>query len=159
MLLHRALGLVLSHHLSDLGLVLSLVFLRGKNARCCLLHPSPRSVPALNGAHLSISIIVSICPLQVVFHSPSQQHGFNFPFQIGSFDSMSDSPSQAQRFSVPVEVRTVFQPTLLSCFTSICSVLRPTLSFSMTNELAHTSNAESWSQHSLLGLGSSTSLL
>lgn len=72
------------------------------------LHPSPRSVPSLNGAHLSISIIVSLCPLQVVFHSPSQQHGFNFPFQIGSFDSMSDSPSQAQRFSVPVEVRTVF---------------------------------------------------
>eukprot|EP00983_Pelagomonas_calceolata_P047924 1140850-Pelagomonas_calceolata.AAC.3 len=40
----------------------------------------------------------------VVFHSPSQQHGFNFPFQIGSFDSMSDSPSASQKFSVPVEV-------------------------------------------------------
>jgi len=41
---------------------------------------------------------------EVVFHSPSQQHGFNFPFQIGSFDSMSDSPSASQKFSVPVEV-------------------------------------------------------
>lgn len=41
---------------------------------------------------------------QVVFHSPSQQHGFNFPFQIGSFDSMSDPPSASQKFSVPVEV-------------------------------------------------------
>ncbi|KAF5829895.1 phosphatase 2C-like domain-containing protein [Dunaliella salina] len=41
---------------------------------------------------------------QVVFHSPSQQHGFNFPFQIGSFDSMSDSPTASQKFSVPVQL-------------------------------------------------------
>jgi len=51
--------------------------------------------------------------LQVVFHSPSQQHGFNFPFQIGSFDSMSDSPSASQRFSVPVEVRGQIQESIL----------------------------------------------
>lgn len=37
---------------------------------------------------------------QVVFHSPQQQHDFNFPFQIGSFDSMSDPPQASQRFEL-----------------------------------------------------------
>lgn len=38
----------------------------------------------------------------VVFQTPQQQHSFNFPYQIGSKDSMSDPPSAAQRFSVDV---------------------------------------------------------
>ena len=33
---------------------------------------------------------------RVAFHSPQQQHGFNFPYQMGSPDSMSDNPSAAQ---------------------------------------------------------------
>ena len=39
----------------------------------------------------------------MAFHTPQQQHGFNFPYQIGSADSMSDSPSSAQRFEVAVQ--------------------------------------------------------
>ncbi len=41
--------------------------------------------------------------LQVVFHSPQQQHDFNFPYQIGSVDSMSDPPQAAQRFELVVQ--------------------------------------------------------
>jgi hypothetical protein len=42
-----------------------------------------------------------LCPAgKVAFHTPQQQHSFNFPFQIGSADSMSDPPSSAQRFEV-----------------------------------------------------------
>ncbi|KAL6746431.1 Serine/threonine phosphatase, family 2C [Haematococcus lacustris] len=40
---------------------------------------------------------------QVIFHSPQQQHDFNFPFQIGSSDSMSDMPASAQKFELAVQ--------------------------------------------------------
>lgn len=40
---------------------------------------------------------------ELLFMSPQQQHEFNFPFQIGSRDSMSDMPSAAQRFTVPLK--------------------------------------------------------
>ena len=43
----------------------------------------------------------------LAFMSPQQQHDFNFPFQIGSADSMSDAPSDAQRFSIRVRDRDV----------------------------------------------------
>lgn len=36
------------------------------------------------------------------FMSPQQQHEFNFPYQIGSIDSMADAPTAAQRFSLKV---------------------------------------------------------
>lgn len=39
---------------------------------------------------------------ELLFMSPQQQHEFNFPYQIGSPDSMSDTPAVAQRFSVEV---------------------------------------------------------
>jgi len=39
---------------------------------------------------------------KVAFHCPQQQHQFNFPFQIGSPDSMSDLPQVAQRFELVV---------------------------------------------------------
>lgn len=39
----------------------------------------------------------------VEFISPQQQHDFNFPFQIGSPDSMSDSPTSAERHAVDVQ--------------------------------------------------------
>jgi protein phosphatase PTC7 len=38
----------------------------------------------------------------VAFISPQQQHEFNFPFQIGSPDSMSDSPTKADMHTVEV---------------------------------------------------------
>ena len=39
---------------------------------------------------------------ELAFRSPQQQHEFNFPYQIGSADSMADMPSAAQRFSLEV---------------------------------------------------------
>lgn len=39
---------------------------------------------------------------EVGYMSPQQQHEFNFPYQIGSADSMSDPPQAAQRFTVEV---------------------------------------------------------
>lgn len=41
-------------------------------------------------------------PEEFGYMSPQQQHEFNFPYQIGSADSMSDSPSAAQRFTIDV---------------------------------------------------------
>lgn len=40
--------------------------------------------------------------MQIVFKSPQQQHDFNFPYQLGSGDGMSDPPEAAATFSVPV---------------------------------------------------------
>lgn len=34
---------------------------------------------------------------ELVFMSPQQQHEFNFPYQIGSPDSMSDTPQVGGR--------------------------------------------------------------
>lgn len=39
----------------------------------------------------------------VEFVSPQQQHEFNFPYQIGSPDSMSDMPSSAHKLAVEVQ--------------------------------------------------------
>lgn len=39
----------------------------------------------------------------LLFMSPQQQHEFNFPYQLGSADSMADSPSAAQTFSISVQ--------------------------------------------------------
>ena len=35
---------------------------------------------------------------RVAFKSPQQQHGFNFPFQLGAAGSASDSPADAEEF-------------------------------------------------------------
>lgn len=40
---------------------------------------------------------------KVAFHTPQQQHDFNFPYQIGATDSMSDLPSSSQRFELTVQ--------------------------------------------------------
>lgn len=39
----------------------------------------------------------------VVFQAPQQQHDFNFPFQLGSEDAMSDAPSAAMKFEVELQ--------------------------------------------------------
>lgn len=41
---------------------------------------------------------------ELAFMSPQQQHEFNFPYQIGSPDSMADMPTAAQRFAVEVQL-------------------------------------------------------
>lgn len=38
---------------------------------------------------------------RVAFKSPQQQHGFNFPFQLGAAGSASDSPADAEEFLLP----------------------------------------------------------
>nr|BAU61579.1 serine/threonine phosphatase, family 2C [Gonium pectorale] len=65
-------------------------------------------VAVVNGNSLSVSNLGDSGLLvlrggAVAFHTPQQQHGFNFPYQIGSADSMSDSPSSAQRFVVALQ--------------------------------------------------------
>lgn len=38
---------------------------------------------------------------RVAFRSPQQQHGFNFPYQLGAAGSASDSPADAEEFLLP----------------------------------------------------------
>lgn len=38
---------------------------------------------------------------RVAFKSPQQQHGFNFPYQLGAAGSASDSPADAEEFLLP----------------------------------------------------------
>ncbi|PNH00106.1 putative protein phosphatase 2C 80, partial [Tetrabaena socialis] len=69
---------------------------------------STACVAVLNGANLLVSNLGDSGLLilragKVAFHTPQQQHGFNFPFQIGSPDSMSDQPSSAQQFEMTVQ--------------------------------------------------------
>ncbi|KFM24954.1 putative protein phosphatase 2C 80 [Auxenochlorella protothecoides] len=54
----------------------------------------------LHAANLGDSGFMIVRGDELAFMSPQQQHDFNFPFQIGSPDSMSDFPSAAQRFSL-----------------------------------------------------------
>ncbi|KAG2437570.1 hypothetical protein HYH02_011212 [Chlamydomonas schloesseri] len=77
----------------------NLTTVRGSSTAC---------VAVLNGDNLVVSNLGDSGLLilragKVTFHTPQQQHGFNFPYQIGSADSMSDSPSSAQRFEVAVQ--------------------------------------------------------
>lgn len=76
-----------------------LTVVRGSSTAC---------VAVLNGDNLLVSNLGDSGLLilrggKVTFHTPQQQHGFNFPYQIGSADSMSDHPSSAQRFEVAVQ--------------------------------------------------------
>ncbi|KAG2492655.1 hypothetical protein HYH03_009070 [Edaphochlamys debaryana] len=77
----------------------NLTLVRGSSTAC---------VATLNGDLLTVSNVGDSGLLvlrggKVAFHTPQQQHGFNFPYQIGSADSMSDHPSAAQRFEVTVQ--------------------------------------------------------
>ncbi|EFJ52734.1 Serine/threonine phosphatase, family 2C [Volvox carteri f. nagariensis] len=76
-----------------------LTTVRGSSTAC---------VAVLNGDHLAVSNLGDSGLLilragAVAFHTPQQQHGFNFPYQIGSPDSMSDPPQSAQRFEIRVQ--------------------------------------------------------
>eukprot|EP00798_Chlamydomonas_sp_ICE-L_P023519 gene23519-9042_t len=63
---------------------------------------------AINGTTLSASNLGDSGYLvmrkgQVLFQTPQQQHSFNFPYQIGSPDSMSDLPDVSQRSIVELQ--------------------------------------------------------
>ena len=56
----------------------------------------------LHASNLGDSGFLVVRNGELAFMSPQQQHEFNFPYQLGSADSMADMPSAAQRFSMPV---------------------------------------------------------
>lgn len=72
---------------------------RGSSTACILCLENER----LHASNLGDSGFMIVRDGQLVFMSPQQQHEFNFPYQIGSPDSMSDTPQVAQRFSVEVK--------------------------------------------------------
>jgi protein phosphatase PTC7 len=71
---------------------------RGSSTACILCLENDR----LHASNLGDSGFMVIRDGELMFMSPQQQHEFNFPYQIGSPDSMSDTPQVAQRFSVEV---------------------------------------------------------
>jgi protein phosphatase PTC7 len=57
-------------------------------------------VAVLNGSTLAASNVgdsgfVLVRGAKAAFQSPQQQHNFNFPYQLGSAESMSDQPQSA----------------------------------------------------------------
>ena len=58
----------------------------------------------LHASNLGDSGFLVVRKGELAFMSPQQQHEFNFPYQLGSADSMADMPSAAQRFSIEVEI-------------------------------------------------------
>lgn len=71
---------------------------RGSSTACILCLENER----LHASNLGDSGFMVVRDGELVFMSPQQQHEFNFPYQIGSPDSMADTPQSAQRFSVDV---------------------------------------------------------
>uniref|UniRef100_A0A7S0WYH8 Protein phosphatase n=1 Tax=Chlamydomonas leiostraca TaxID=1034604 RepID=A0A7S0WYH8_9CHLO len=71
---------------------------RGSSTACVVVLAADRIL----ASNLGDSGFLVLRNGQVVFHSPQQQHDFNFPYQIGSFDSMSDPPQSSQRFELGV---------------------------------------------------------
>lgn len=78
---------------------------------------------------------------KVTFHTPQQQHGFNFPYQIGSADSMSDHPSSAQRFEVSEALgggmarAAVMAHGVLVCMHAVVGSERPTHSSLLSSNM------------------------
>lgn len=67
---------------------------------CCASGSSTACVLVVNGTTLSASNLgdsgfVLVRDGVATFQCPQQQHNFNFPFQLGSADSMSDQPQAA----------------------------------------------------------------
>ncbi|GAB4816100.1 hypothetical protein N2152v2_003146 [Parachlorella kessleri] len=71
---------------------------RGSSTACILCLENER----LHASNLGDSGFMVVRSGELVFMSPQQQHEFNFPYQIGSADSMADTPHAAQRFTVDV---------------------------------------------------------
>ena len=72
---------------------------RGSSTACILCLCGDR----LYAANLGDSGFLIVRNGMLLFMSPQQQHEFNFPYQLGSADSMADSPSAAQKFSMAIE--------------------------------------------------------
>lgn len=72
---------------------------RGSSTACIICVHEGR----LHASNLGDSGFMVVRDGELAFMSPQQQHEFNFPYQIGSSDSMADSPGAAQRFTLDVE--------------------------------------------------------
>ncbi|KAF8072688.1 protein phosphatase 2C [Scenedesmus sp. PABB004] len=57
----------------------------------------------LSASNLGDSGFVLVRDGAATFQCPQQQHNFNFPFQLGSADSMSDQPQAAMRFDLALQ--------------------------------------------------------
>lgn len=73
---------------------------RGSSTACVLCVDQG----VLHASNLGDSGFLVVRQGELAFMSPQQQHEFNFPYQLGSADSMADLPSAAQRFSIEVEI-------------------------------------------------------
>eukprot|EP00193_Tetraselmis_chui_P016855 CAMPEP_0177793430 /NCGR_PEP_ID=MMETSP0491_2-20121128/25069_1 /TAXON_ID=63592 /ORGANISM="Tetraselmis chuii, Strain PLY429" /LENGTH=420 /DNA_ID=CAMNT_0019315941 /DNA_START=149 /DNA_END=1411 /DNA_ORIENTATION=+ len=69
------------------------------SSTACLIAMGDDTVHAAN---LGDSGFIIVRGQRIIFKSPQQQHDFNFPFQLGSEQGMSDAPEAASIFSVPV---------------------------------------------------------
>ena len=74
----------------------------GSSTACILcLHGSEGMLVAAN---LGDSGFLILRDGKVFFRSPSQQHRFNMPFQLGPYGSSLDNPEQAEQFEIVVEL-------------------------------------------------------
>eukprot|EP00877_Chromochloris_zofingiensis_P009623 jgi/Chrzof1/4914/Cz15g04100.t1 len=58
----------------------------------------------ISASNLGDSGFVLLRNKVVVFQSPQQQHNFNFPFQLGSREGLSDQPQAAMRFELQAQL-------------------------------------------------------
>ena len=68
------------------------ILLQGTSTACILVLEDNK----LHAANLGDSGFIVIREQKVVFKSPSQQHRFNFPYQLGCPGTMSDLPEHAE---------------------------------------------------------------
>ncbi|XVF17864.1 hypothetical protein REPUB_Repub10bG0161300 [Reevesia pubescens] len=68
------------------------------SSTACIIALTEEVIHAIN---LGDSSFIVVHDGRTVFHSPVQQHGFNFPYQLESGDS-GDLPSSGQVFRIPV---------------------------------------------------------
>ncbi|KAK9828690.1 hypothetical protein WJX72_001546 [[Myrmecia] bisecta] len=71
---------------------------QGSSTACVLVLEGSR----LHAANLGDSGFFVLRGEEVIFRSPTQQHAFNFPYQLGSPGTNSDPPAVAELFSVDV---------------------------------------------------------
>ena len=74
---------------------------QGSATACVLaMRPGEKGEPALAAANVGDSGFVVARAGAVAFKSPPQQHGFNFPYQLGAPGAAGDSPADADVFRV-----------------------------------------------------------
>ena len=96
MLSMRLLAMGKLRHLTGIVWAFLLV-LQGTSTACILAMEDNH----LHAANVGDSGFIVVRKQQVVFKSPSQQHRFNFPYQLGCPGTMSDLPEHAEVSFLP----------------------------------------------------------